>query len=51
MKVAKLIARLQEIVAADPDVSEMEVRTEGCDCYGDVGNVSVEDDFLVLYRS
>lgn len=50
MTVAELITELQKM---PPD---LEVTTEGCDCYGDVGSVEVQpvhqgQPLVALYRS
>ena len=50
MKVRELIATLQAAVANNPEAADMDVSTEGCDCYGGVGKVVVEDPVVVLYR-
>lgn len=49
MKVKELIAELQKL---DP---ELEVSTEGCDCYGDTAKVSVQHEggetYVLIERS
>lgn len=44
MTVTKLIEALQQLVLEGKATGDEEVSTEGCDCYGDVGSVSVERD-------
>jgi len=50
MKVRELIHELNKI-----SDMELEVRTEGCDCWGDVGSVDVKEfvdgSFCLLSRS
>ncbi len=45
MNVAELIEKLQAI---EPD---LEVHTQGCDCYGDVADISLRDGYILLARS
>jgi len=45
MNVAELIEKLQAI---EPD---LEVHTQGCDCYGDVADISLRDGYILLTRS
>lgn len=46
MTAQELLQRLQEIVAEDPTAAELEVETEGCDCFGDVQTVEIGVDLL-----
>jgi len=41
MKARELIVRLSELLDERPELATAEVTTEGCDCDGDVGTVSV----------
>jgi len=42
LTVQDLIAKLTELVNERPDVKDMEVWTEGCDCDGDAGSVIIQ---------
>jgi len=37
MKTHELIAQLQALIVKHPEVAELRVQTEGCDCWGDIG--------------
>lgn len=45
MKVGELITAL----SAFPH--DLEVLTEGCDCYGEAASIAQEDDVVMIYRS
>lgn len=43
MTARELIVRLSELLDERPELASAEVITEGCDCSGQVGRVSVEE--------
>ena len=45
MKTKELIEKLQEMIKSNPNLSEVEIETEGCDCDGDVADVIYEEIF------
>jgi hypothetical protein len=48
MTARELIAALEKLTEEQKD---WEVATEGCDCDGDVGEVSVQKDYIYIERS
>jgi hypothetical protein len=51
MKTRELVEALQGLLETRPEIADMEVWTEGCDCFGDVAGLAVRDSMLILARS
>lgn len=43
MTVRELIDKLDLLITADATLLEVEVVTEGCDCYGDAQDLKIEE--------
>lgn len=51
MTLNELITALKRFKKTHPESADMEIRTEGCDCWGDVDRVEPRESIVLLARS